>query len=508
MTTEAPPGVSTVEIIEIIDDGIDPFAERHHDTPIHDAGGPRWVGPAAAAALVALIGYGIATSSSSNSVPKVADAPSTTISTPTTRPITSTTDPLPIVPYYSADPPREFSVQSAEMGESGQPLFLPGDYQLWATPGANATWGSWFAIESLRTDRQHLYAVDAFRVPTANQTMAISRLPSGQSRIQFSIDNVRSVSITAFGWGDDDLVRLAQSVTVNEPGLVGANVRLSDPTLVDNFQLLSTSHPYLAVFGEPDEQVRFSVGSDPSRGFVLGVVHLDPRGGYAGIVDRQVAVRFFLDRTTPFEVDGHSALAGVVAVQPDQAVATWFAGDHMVSVSGTMSLQEAIEVARTVHQVSPEEWAGMKFQASGNSYGSDGDYTQSEPRAVAFGTDDNGDQWTVNVSTTTFSAEQPGVDWQWSPGGGYGSIASDTAKITTVVDGERTYVLAEMPRAIAPPGHLQVTRTGLEPVLTPFTDTDPNLDRTFAAYAFSEPTSYTAQIIGSDGAVLATWPSP
>jgi hypothetical protein len=67
--------------------------------------------------------------------------------------------------------------------------------------------------------------------------------------------------------------------------------------------------------------------------------------------------------------------------------------------------------------------------------------------------------------------------------------------------------LAELPRAIAPSAHLLVLRDGLDPVSVPFTDTDPSFDRTFAAFAFSEASNYTAQIIGPDGAVLAAWPS-
>ena len=44
-------------------------------------------------------------------------------------------------------------------------------------------------------------------------------------------------------------------------------------------------------------------------------------------------------------------------------------------------------------------------------------------------------------------------------------------------------------------------------MIVPFIDTNPELSHTFAAYAFSEPTTYTAQVIGADGTVLATWPS-
>ena len=41
-----------------------------------------------------------------------------------------------------------------------------------------------------------------------------------------------------------------------------------------------------------------------------------------------------------------------------------------------------------------------------------------------------------------------------------------------------------------------------------FIDIDPTSDRIFAGYAFSEPGPYTAQVVGADGTVLATWPSP
>ena len=61
------------EIIEIIDDDSDAFGSRQRPaTTIYDTGGPRWVGPVAAAALVAFIAYGVVTSASSNTLPAAA----------------------------------------------------------------------------------------------------------------------------------------------------------------------------------------------------------------------------------------------------------------------------------------------------------------------------------------------------------------------------------------------------------------------------------------------------
>ena len=104
-----------------------------------------------------------------------------------------------------------------------------------------------------------------------------------------------------------------------------------------------------------------------------------------------------------------------------------------------------------------------------------------------------------------FSEDKHQLVWQWDDAG-FGSPAGAKGKITTVVDDKRTYVFAELPRSPASTSQLQILRDGLDPILVPFADPDPELDRTVAAYAFSEPVAFTAQIIGTDDAVLANWP--
>jgi hypothetical protein len=146
----------------------------------------------------------------------------------------------------------------------------------------------------------------------------------------------------------------------------------------------------------------------------------------------------------------------------------------------------------------------MKFQASRHQADNQTSYQESKPVPVAFGTDAAGTTWTIAASIRTFGDDRQ-VSWQWSSGG-FGAQFGDDRMIRTVVNSKRTYVLAELPRTIAPTAELQVLRDGLEPVTVPFVDTDPSFDRILAAFAFSEPTPYTAQIVGPDGAVLATWP--
>jgi hypothetical protein len=124
---------------------------------------------------------------------------------------------------------------------------------------------------------------------------------------------------------------------------------------------------------------------------------------------------------------------------------------------------------------------------------------------VSFGTDTNSEPWTIQVALATIGDHRQ-FSWQWDDNG-FGAAFEPTANIHTVVDNRRTYVLAELPRTTALTGYLHITRVGLDPIVVPFTDADSSFDRTFAAYAFSEPTQFTAQITGEDGGVLASWPA-
>jgi hypothetical protein len=378
-------------------------------------------------------------------------------------------------------------------------------FQLWAGPGATATNGSWFSIESLRAGPQSIYATNAYRLESGDGlSMAISHLPGGQSVAQTSVDGNHGMlmTITALGWTDAGLARLALSFGPTD-ALRGNDVKLNNPSLVSGYKLISSVQPWLAVQGVPTEQVYYSTPGG-SSGFSISVAPRPPPAKGRSTFSRQVALQFFLEHTTPFVVDGHEATAGSLVGQEDQSVATWLDGDHIVTLSGQMPVIQLVAMAHTVHKVPSSEWAGMQLEAKQNSSRFD-NYNQTVSVPVSFGTDANAKPWIIRVGMAKLPDLQQ-VNWQWTQSG-FGSTAQATAQINTVVDNGRTYVLADLPRTVAAAAQLQVTRDGLDPVLVPFNDADPTFDRTFAAYAFSEPTPYTAQIIGADGAVLAAWPS-
>ena len=499
-------GEARPEMIEIIDDDdTDPFGDRGTNTTVDDPGGPRWVGPVAALALIAFIGYGVVTSATSTGIPKAAPVSSPALVLPTTQPIpTPTTVAPPVVPYYAADPPREFTVEAADfVALQRSPSDAQGNYQLWATPDASGTSGSWFSIYSNQVGGDSLLAVDAYRVQSDDRPMAISRTSTGQSVVQYFVNRSVSITLTAFGWSDADLVRLAQSVIADD-----GDVSLADPSLVDGYQLITSVQPWLAVMGTPSEQIYYASSNDPDGGVGVNVAKRPPPSAGGATLDRQIALQFLLDHQTQFEVDGHIAVAGATTDQFQVSLASWIAGDHIVTVYGAVPVSQLISIARTVHQVSFESWNGMQFQAA--RYSSDnnfGNYQETDPLPVSFGTDAAGQPWAIQVSIATFPKHRE-ANWHWDDSIAFGNGIDGAPKISTMVDNRRTYVVADLPRAVASSAHLQITLDGLDPVTVPFSDTDASLDHTFAAYAFSEPTSYSAQIVGEDGAVLATWPSP
>jgi hypothetical protein len=486
------------EIIEIIDDDTDAFGDRPRDIAIHDAGGPRWVGPVAAAALVGLIGFGVVTSTSDT--PKAAPFSSTSIATPTTVPVPpppTTVQQAPAIPFFAADPPREFTVQSAESGQFGNDFGLV-DYELWATADASATTGSWFSIET-SPGASPVYAADSYRLQAGDLSIAMSHTAGGHALTQFTANGHVGVTIASFGWSDDDLLRLVAAVQADPQGL-----GFTDSWFTADHQLVSSVQPWLAVRGLPVEQITYGSSSDFNHAVVVTVAEpaLARVGGSDD--DRQVALRFLLDRNTPFTVDGHSAVAGTVIGDSSYSIATWMAGDYIVTVGASLPVSEVIAVARTVHEVAASDWAGMQFQAKRkNSRGTPNAVTSAIP--VSFGTAADSEPWTISAAMTL--GERPQILWSWAARIG-STTPLDTAQINTVVDDRRTYVLVDLPRAVAPTAELHVLHDGLDPVVVPFQDTDPSLDRTFAAYAFSEPGPYTAQVVAADGTILAAWPAP
>lgn len=496
-------GDSPPEIIEILDDDINAFGDRASGGRRAgiDTGGPRWVAPTAVAALALLIVYGVVTSASTSSPPKVAAPPSTTapfVRTTTPTPTRRTVDP-PIVPYYAANPPRQYTVEEVGIGGTAPIITSAPAYQLWSTENAVASSGAWFAIQ-VDSEAPPVATEDAFRVDAGGLPLVIAHT-GGHTVTRFTIGPRQQfgVTITSFGWTDSDLTRLAQSVAFN-----GTAIAFNDSWFSADHQLVTSVSPVLSIESLPAERVTY-LSSDGTTLVLTVGQRLAPDAGGATF-DRDSALRFMLDGATQFPVSGHLGVAGALVGSSDQSMATWIAGDDVVTVTAALPVDELIATAQTVHTITEGEWLGMKFQSQRNNANHVHAFA-TDPHQVAQGTDPDLQQWTITETMSQF-ADIPTIQWAWSDDGGHETRATAEAQIHTFVDGQRAYVLADLPHAVADPAstELHVLRDGAEAVVVPFTNVDPDLDRAFAAFAFSEPLPYTAQIVGTDGTVLASWP--
>ena len=495
-------GDASPEIIEILDDDINVFGDRAATTRGHgaDNGGPRWIGPLAAAVLGGLIVYGVATSASTSSPPKAAPPPSTApvVGPSTTTPTTSAAA-APIVPYYAANPPRQYTVQEVAIQGTAPTLAAAPAYQLWSTEGASASSGSWFSV-AVQVGPPTLTVDDAYRVQAGDRSLVIAHTTGGHTVTRFGIGTSIGVTITSFGWSDPDVARLAQSVQTD-----GSSIAFGDSWFAADHQLVTFVSPELALKSLPAEQVTY-LSSDGSTLVITVGQRLSPDAGGATF-DRDSATRFLLDGATQFPVGGHLGVAGELVGSSGRSMAAWIAGGDVVTVTATLPVDPLIAVAQTVHTITEGEWDGMKFQSVRNNANHVHPFaTDSHP--VAQGTDPDLQQWKITEAMSQF-ADIPTIQWTWSDDGGHKTRATEVAQINTVVDGQRTYVLADLPHAVAVTAttELHVLPDGADPVIVPFLDVDPDLDRAFAAFAFSEPLPYTAQIVATDGTVLASWPA-
>ena len=314
----------------------------------------------------------------------------------------------------------------------------------------------------------------------------------------FAATEAGSVTITALGLSDDDLVHLAQSVRIGR-----ATMSITDGDLIAGYEMISSLPPARVIVGTPVETVSYRSTKDVSRSFDLQIAPRNSPNLGGSDVARQTALRFAVDEPTSFDVDGNAALAGVVSGSTDIGVATWIDGDHIVTLSGSMTVDELIDLAGTVHEVSANAWFDMQSHTTNNAAVFPD--AQQQVLHVSFGTDGDGQPWVIDATVLQFPTEQQ-IQWQWASASGFGALQPDTAQIHTVVEGGRTYVLADLPRTVAATAQLEIDRAGLDPVIVPFNDVSPDLDRTLAAYAFSEAAPFTARIVLPDGTVVASWP--
>jgi hypothetical protein len=478
VSIESPP-----ELVEMIDDDWDVFGDHSFNLATRDPGGSRWVGPAAAIALIAIVVFGIASPSA-----------------------TSKPTPAPTIPgviksqYYVADPPPGFNMYVAEARDDGgaaaRDLSESGPAQLWATGDASATEGSWFVVSR---GSHHATGENSYRTIVDGIEVVIEHDPStGQSRLAFTKDG-HPLEITALGWVDRQLVRLVRSVSVDD-----SEIRFSDRFFATDHRHILDSDPAAAMFGLPVARVGYTTGlpATLAQSFTITV-------GGDNIVDQSKVLKFALSSTTSFAVGDLTAIVGQSVADPTVSVAQWQDGERLITLQGNVGPKQLEAIAETVHQSSKRSVRRQLDASKAPEVAA----LRVPPKTIASGMLGDGWPWTIQVSTRDPSNASDGYLW-WigQPGDSAQptetriSLPTGKPTIETIVEHGRTYVLAKVPLSMTG-AQLHVNPTGLPSTVAPLLPIDPSLADNFTATVFFEPVTFTAQIVDSSGATVASWPA-
>jgi hypothetical protein len=243
----------------------------------------------------------------------------------------------------------------------------PGWLEVWATPGAHRSKGSWFAIQ-INDDGKVEARSTADRVDVGrNRFGLLSHTSDGVALLRFITPGGTGVAITAGGWTDADLIALASGM-----GHVGLRPVFGTSPMMDQHEML-WSGPAVGV--SVDEAYAFGdarAGSTYEReddGATIAI-SVAPAHPAEAILPRFVLAE---DPDVPFSghfvrrsLDGRALTVGLLPGLDDQRIVTWWEDDGTrVSVVGDLPLGELIDVVGSVHGASAEDWSEAMMEARG-----------------------------------------------------------------------------------------------------------------------------------------------
>jgi len=477
-----------------------------------DDGPPRSATAVAGLLVAAVVAVGVL-AAAPWSGDDAAPVPPTTAATTTTGVAPSTTtapSPRPDLARadgaYLATPPPGFEVRDA--GRRRQVARISEWFELWSTPGATRTRGSWFALQ-IGGPQLPLWSQGGRRVEVAGGVGLVRDTVDGIHELRYERDGV-GVTITSFGWTDAGVATLVDSLEVSADRppvlhpvqLASAHRRLlwaprSFGTL--ERQYLETGLVWEAEYERPSDGAWFGVAvaradseAETLARFVLVTSDDRPLSGPSVRLD--VAGRAVTSGTLP---GGHG---------PALQVARWReprpAADDVVTVVGDLRLSDLLEIVPTVTPATEARWADALAEARQR-------WASAYPTAfttVGVGTLSAGGEWrfAVDPSGTYSQVLLPGRGFEWR------TMVLGRDPLTVLAVRAATVVVAQ------PPDELGATRLRVTTVagtteldLVPIDPTGnagagPGRASSAAAFAFDELGPMTAELLDAGGAVVVT----
>jgi len=437
----------------------------------------------AALGLTGLIAVGVIAAAPWSSDP--AASPSTTVP----RPITSTSvvdDVTSVAPTADVDTSVVTEVGAPDLSPSGPGYLIvrpptgmtaSGAYDqgsggaatahldIWATPDADRTTGTWLAVASTSFADGSLDVIaDATPVQVGDVTGLIAMDRDDVVVLTWRPGQNERISLAAHGFALDRLLAIAASISLV---LEDRPTYLSPPTADDGSPLtrvVDTATDTADLAGEVaqlSERIAFYENATGTTSIVIGTRSVRE-------TDTTIA-RFLLASATGPDgatvdrlvtVNGLDVAVGSLPLSPRVSAVQWQVDDQWITVIGTVPVDRLIRSLRTARLATADEWDALVAQAL--------DPNQSTDSAPAFATigagSGNGTNgWGAALSQASGYFLLRGADFYYSE-----NVEPDPLVPTrTFRTTSATFVLALVD---APPAGstLTVTPAGGEPVVVPF----------------------------------------
>ncbi|MCU1388979.1 MAG: reductase [Ilumatobacteraceae bacterium] len=402
-------------------------------------------------------------------------------------------------------------------------------FEAWASPDAARTSGRWFAVLSIDNFENALpsgVGLGARRVDVAGNRGLLENTADGAQRLTVELPGRQQIEYQAFGFSDDDLVRLAAAASFgphNAPTFAadasalfdGLDVVTSRPTTqsVMDFQIVAGLTEGARASYQTDDAKEFltvltgpQVENDLRLATLLSPASSDPAAAFAS--DRTIVLR---GRTM---YTGELPLASTLS--PDISAfqfIEWHEGDRTVMIVGLVPMDLLFTAATNAHIATAQQWADLidaprpastgpqtVDAGSADSAGIGRTTTSSGIKYVILLSTNHGTSLVVDEERPTDPSSTSSAQTQTTESGVAITIDPDHPLIE-LNSIEATIVSAVFVGAPTAAG-LRVTVDGFPPVDTPIVQVG-STNLFGAATAFSEMSSgYTASLIDARGLVI------
>lgn len=457
------------------------------------------------------------------------DPPATSDASPADSVVLDPATGLPVErPGFVVDPLPDGLVGTSAHSSSGSTEAPVNWFEVWASPDATRTGGRWFAvlaIDNLDSGLPPGVGLTDRRIDVGGNRGLLEDTADGAQRLTVEMAGRQQIEYQAFGFGADDLVRLAASATFgpdNAPTFAAdANPLFDGLDLITSRSTTQSVMDFQIVAGLSDgEQASYQttdakefltvlsgpqVGNDLRLAMLLSPASSDPAAAFTS--DRTIVLR---GRTM---YTGELPLSSRLSpnINAFQFIA-WHEGDRTVMIVGLVPMDLLFAAATDAHLATTDQWAALVGAPPVSSGPQTADAGSTDSAGIGRITTSSGIKYVILLSTDHGSSVVVDEERPTDPSSTSSAQTQTTESVATItIDPghplvelnsiDATIVAAAFVGAPVAAG-LRVTVDGFPPVDTPIVQVG-STNLYGAATAFSElSTGYTAALVDARGLVI------